>query len=529
MWTGAVAGSRASRRADGTGRSSGRLRGPGGSPRLTTVSTTGAPSAARSRVTAISTACPSPPPGSEPISSGRGTTVPGRQASARSTAIGPGAQFDHPAVEQRRVAAHLQRVRADLQHRVALGQPGDDLAGQRTQPGPLRLVGRDAGGLERSGGHRADGDRQHPVLHRRDELLPLAELVGDGEQAGRRGRAGEGHGVDAAGHDRGDQPPHRGRRPRAAPSGRPARSPPRRRRPAAPATRSGSGSPCSWTAIRRPSQRALRAGEQVGEHLRRGLRLRRPGVDQAAAADRAPRLGAAGHAPAPGCRCSTSGRSQASAASSQPRNPTPVVAITRSTGRAMHLAGGRDQLGVVGQRHDPDGRGVDDPGAAAVQQGAELLLAAGGGDRDRVAGQRLEVGPPVRSRSRPHGEASVFRSCVLPMRRFARPAQSSSDEPVVRARRGAVHPEVGPGAGVLGGELARPPVSCQRAPVRGQVVAVAGQAAGQPQRRRAPPPRSAASSTGPAPGGCCRSPRRPAPGRPATATGSAAKRPAAQS
>ena len=32
----------------------------------------------------------------------------------------------------------------------------------------------------------------------------------------------------------------------------------------------------------------------------------------------------------------------------------------------------------------------DDAGPAAVQQGAELLLAAGGGDRDRVAGQRQE-------------------------------------------------------------------------------------------------------------------------------------------
>src|SRR3712207_8264494 len=35
----------------------------------------------------------------------------------------------------------------------------------------------------------------------------------------------------------------------------------------------------------------------------------------------------------------------------------------------------RDQLRVVRQRHDADGRGVDHPCPTAVQQGAELLLA----------------------------------------------------------------------------------------------------------------------------------------------------------
>jgi hypothetical protein len=57
-----------------------------------------------------------------------------------------------------------------------------------------------------------------------------------------------------------------------------------------------------------------------------------------------------------------------------------------------HLTRRRHEFRIVGERHDPDRRRVDDPGAAAVEERAELLLAAGGRDGDRVAGQRLEGG-----------------------------------------------------------------------------------------------------------------------------------------
>ena len=171
----------------------------------------------------------------------------------------------------------------------------------------------------------------------------------------------------------------------------------------------------------------------MGEHLGRRLRLRRPGVDQPAAADRAARLGPAGEH-AGRRRCSTSGRSQASAASSQPRKPTPVVATTRSTGRGQHLAGGGDQLGVVRQRHDADRGRVDDPCAAAVEQRAELLLAAGRGDRDGVAGQGQGVVGPARSRSRRvprspcvHGAGvRIAGMCRCTGLRPARPARSTA-------------------------------------------------------------------------------------------------------
>ena len=55
----------------------------------------------------------------------------------------------------------------------------------------------------------------------------------------------------------------------------------------------------------------------------------------------------------------------------------PVVATTMSGGRAMQAAGRVAQLGVVGERHDPQRRRVHDAGAAPLQQRGELVARAG--------------------------------------------------------------------------------------------------------------------------------------------------------
>ena len=92
------------------------------------------------------------------------------------------------------------------------------------------------------------------------------------------------------------------------------------------------------------------------------------------------------------------------------------------------------------------------------------------------------------------------------MRSIARPLSRGRRTPR-RDRRGAVHADVGPSAGVLAREL-RGLLPLPGAPLRLEDVAVAGQPPAQAQRRRAPRPRSAASSRRRTPAGCCRTPRR---------------------
>ena len=47
------------------------------------------------------------------------------------------------------------------------------------------------------------------------------------------------------------------------------------------------------------------------------------------------------------------------------------------------LLGGGEQFAVVGERHDPQGGRVQDGGAAPLEQRAEFVGAAGGGDARR--------------------------------------------------------------------------------------------------------------------------------------------------
>ena len=146
------------------------------------------------------------------ISSARGTTCAGPAGQRAQHRHRAGRELDHPAVERRRrtraPAACARRPSAPGPARAAGRRPRGPARPSRARSGWWR---RDAGGVQRTGGHRADGDRPAPGrCSAATTRLPLPELVGDGEQAGRGGRAGERHGVDAAGDDRRDQPAHRG-------------------------------------------------------------------------------------------------------------------------------------------------------------------------------------------------------------------------------------------------------------------------------------------------------------------------------
>lgn len=51
------------------------------------------------------------------------------------------------------------------------------------------------------------------------------------------------------------------------------------------------------------------------------------------------------------------------------------------------LLGGGEELGIVGERDDTQGRGVQDGATAAPEQRAELVGAPGGGDADGESGE----------------------------------------------------------------------------------------------------------------------------------------------
>ena len=136
----------------------------------------------------------------------------------------------------------------------------------------------------------------------------------------------------------------------------------------------------------------VEGGDQVLKDLTRRLRLRRPGFAQAGGADRTACLGPAGQH-----RGLVDGRGQLLRQAPGVGGLHPAAEPDAGGGdddverpSQAALRGGQ-QFAVVGQRHDPDRGPGDHLGAPALQRGAELLPAAGGGDAHRVPGQRPDL------------------------------------------------------------------------------------------------------------------------------------------
>ena len=275
----------------------------------------------------------------------------------------------------------------------------------------MRLHGGHVQRLQRRGRDRPDAQREHRTAQQPQQLVAETALVGPPEQARRRGRAGEREHVHPAREHGVGQPVHRpdvgGRLPPvdrhlddlgARPSSAPRRSRAAVRRAAAPRSacpRRPSSSRCSSTSA---------DDSDSGDHASR----------QARRADRAARLRAAGdqRARAQGVE-QVRPEPQPSAASTQPRNPIPVVATVMSGGWAIERLRRREQVGVVGERDDADRRPVQDHRAPALEHGAELLRATGRRHPDREARQRGDGrGRGARGGSGHHGirHTRPFRS-----------------------------------------------------------------------------------------------------------------------
>jgi hypothetical protein len=134
--------------------------------------------------------------------------------------------------------------------------------------------------------------------------------------------------------------------------------------------------------------------QQPVEHLRHGLRRRRPLLRQPGGPDRALHLGATRQDP-----CTAEPRQQIVAQSPAVGGLDPAPETDRGRGDhdVRHLADElfrrAQQLAVVGELHDPQGRGVHDGGSAPLEQRAQLV----GPARGRHTHGETRQGPVVRS------------------------------------------------------------------------------------------------------------------------------------
>ena len=300
------------------------------------------------------------------------------------------------------MAAQLQQVAAGA-HRPARRR-GSSSTTVRTRAPSRARAGCTVGTPSRSSGAAVTGPTQATSSEVRsacEQRVAPALLVRGGEQAGHRGRAGEGQAVDLAGDELLDQPAQRTDVLAAAPSGRPApRGPPRRRR----AARRRSRAAARRAAARRPGARPRprRAGAAAPRRWTR--------VSGAQASDR-PAARTAPLALGPRVSSSLPAKRGAQRLAEAPAVGGLHPAAEADAGRGDDHVGrrreararGRQQLLVVAGGHDPDGGRLDDPGPPALQQAAELLAAPGGRHRHGAAGQRqlfhavLLVRPPVLS------------------------------------------------------------------------------------------------------------------------------------
>ena len=173
--------------------------------------------------------------------------------------------------------------------------------------------------------------------------------------------------------------------------------------------------------------------DQVLEHLARRLRLRRPGLAQAARPDGALGLGSAGE---DGGLADRGGERLGQVPGLGGVDPAAEADAgggdddVQRSGQAAARSASRSSVSSASGTMRMAGR-VDDLGAAAFEGGAELLAPAGGRDADGVAGQRLgRRGStwPDRSRGGPRdqhldqpvsrrtGNTGTARSCRRPGR-----------------------------------------------------------------------------------------------------------------
>jgi len=344
------------------------------------------------------------------------------------------------AVDDDGVAADLQPVPAGHQPGDAvLGQVPGEQAGERAEPGAVGLDHRDAAGDQRPRGDRAHAGAHHPGGERLHQRLLQALGAGRVEHREHGRGAGEGDRVDRAGDRLADQAAQR----RGVAVGQPAVHRHLDHLGARVAQRGDELGERLAVQLHRDAPPGDVLGEEVVLHLLAGLRLGGPVVVEPGRPDRAARLGAAGEHPGLaevlgelGAEAPALGRGHP-AAEAHPGGDHHVV-----DGRGEARPGGGEQVGVLRQRHQPDGGGADHAGAAPFQQGGELLPPPGRGHPDGEPGER--VGRGFRRGLR-HGEGRRRGSRRRPLQQ--RGHRASLPRSRVRAARG---PPAGAGRGRAG-------------------------------------------------------------------------------
>src|SRR5690606_1185820 len=131
-------------------------------------------------------------------------------------------------------------------------------------------------------------------------------------------------------------------------------------------------------------------GEQVVPDLGAGLGGGRPVVVEAGGADGAPGLGPAGEQAGGGEVADQVGGEAPAFGGGHPAAEADAGGDHHVVdGRAQALPGGGEQVGVLGERDEPDGGGAQHTGAAPFEQRPELLAPPGGRDADGEARQRV--------------------------------------------------------------------------------------------------------------------------------------------
>jgi hypothetical protein len=284
------------------------------------------------------------------------------------------------AVDHHGVAADLQLVPARVEAGDgALGQVPGQRPGQGAEPGPLGLERGHAARVQRGGRDRADAGGHHGPGEGGDQRVLHAFGTGRAEHGVHGGRAGEGDRVDRAGDRLGDQAAQRRR---VA-----VRQPPVDRDldhlgPRSPQVGDEVGERLA-VLLHRDAAAAQVLGEEILLDLFARFGGGGPVVVQPGGAHGSPGLGPAGEQAGPG---QVVAQVAGQAPAFRRRHPAAEAHTCGDhhvvDGVFQALPGGGEQVGVLGERHQPDRRGAQHAGAAAFEQRAELLPSPGGGDAD---------------------------------------------------------------------------------------------------------------------------------------------------